>query len=467
MMAHKQLLHELLKEDQEPFRLQSYITDRRSQLKKPPAPPSSTGLQLRKRKPILPESSTKRSNFTKHACFLSFQNSPGVSLSPSPAKSPRKSPVFLHIPSGTAAKLVEAAMRIQKQQQSKPNSQNLGFGLFGSFLKRLKDRKRNKNRAIQNNEERPKQAAGQPVRISTCRIHRRLSSAHWTDNNEEDISMDFEASTSGYGSDCSEDITSDFDSPETRFCTSPFVFSFNKSPSSNGGRRTPDFCSPASSPTRQTQKKENEETLVQEDEEEKEQCSPVSVLDAPFEDDEGCESGDAEADDYDPECSYANVQRAKEQLLNRLRRFERLAELDPLELEQKLLEGSDNDDLGVEEVSEDEGSYSLSRRPSVQTLVSEAFIQSSLQCHYKKMSLDIKKLATDPAAAEVKGESEISRSDNQEKSEFTIIEMIGLELKNDSDEWTKFAEQVDSTAADIAVAIFALLVEEVSDELLY
>lgn len=53
---------------------------------------------------------------------------------------------------------------------------------------------------------------------------------------------------------------------------------------------------------------------VEEDEEDKEQCSPVSVLDAPFDDsyDEGHgdreRDGDGDAEDYDMECSYATVQ---------------------------------------------------------------------------------------------------------------------------------------------------------------
>lgn len=58
-----------------------------------------------------------------------------------------------------------------------------------------------------------------------------------------------------------------------------------------------------------------------EEEEEKEQCSPVSVLDPPFDEDDEHESRDAEEDDkededdgdeddddYDMECSYENVQ---------------------------------------------------------------------------------------------------------------------------------------------------------------
>ena len=41
-----------------------------------------------------------------------------------------------------------------------------------------------------------------------------------------------------------------------------------------------------------------------EEEEEKEQCSPVSVLDPPFQDDD---EGHDDEDGFDLECSYANV----------------------------------------------------------------------------------------------------------------------------------------------------------------
>ncbi|KAL0410064.1 UNVERIFIED_CONTAM: hypothetical protein Slati_3596100 [Sesamum latifolium] len=249
-------------------------------------------------------------------------------------------------------------MRIQKQQQAKPKSQskNVGFGLLGSFLKRLKDRSKNKRRAIGDNDVKVpggnattvEEKAEETVRISCSCSNRRLSSADWTENNE-DKSLDFEASTSSCGSECSEEINPDFGFSEQRFCSSPFRFALHRSPSSSG-RRTPEFCSPAASPPRHVKKEKenyesrNLENLRGEEEEEKEQCSPVSVLDPPFEDDDGHESRDAEEDDYDIECSYANVQRAKQQLLYRLRRFEKLAELDPIELERKLLQGSDDDD---------------------------------------------------------------------------------------------------------------------------
>ncbi|KAM0981295.1 hypothetical protein ACFX2A_014644 [Malus domestica] len=52
-------------------------------------------------------------------------------------------------------------------------------------------------------------------------------------------------------------------------------------------------------------------------EEEKEQCSPVSVLDPPFQDDDEGRDGedDDDEDGCDLKCSYANVQRTKHHLL--------------------------------------------------------------------------------------------------------------------------------------------------------
>ena len=49
--------------------------------------------------------------------------------------------------------------------------------------------------------------------------------------------------------------------------------------------------------------------MLEEEEEEKEQCSPVSVLDPPFQDDDyGHVDDDDENDGFDLECSYAIVQ---------------------------------------------------------------------------------------------------------------------------------------------------------------
>lgn len=110
MDQKQQILHELLQQDQEPFRLKTYLSDKRSRL--------------------------NHSSPTAAAAAGS-----------------------LHVPPPTAAVLAEAAARIQKQQ-----IKNAGRGsLFGSFLKLLKHRSSNRvlrNRDLEERENR------EEVRIS-------------------------------------------------------------------------------------------------------------------------------------------------------------------------------------------------------------------------------------------------------------------------------------------------------------
>lgn len=295
-MAQKHL-KELLKEDQEPFFLKDYISDRRCQLKRASA--KTHLLQLKKRKPIS-EARNFPGKFCRNACFFSLNDSPDLRKSPlfefpSPAKSPCKSPnaIFLHIPARTAALLLEAALRIQKQSSSsaktKTQKQNHGFGLFGSFLKRLTHRNRsNRTREIEGNgvkasvkdiirkvsleEKRVGVSASDShhddhdqvsCEISgSCPCTGRPSSAIWSESNEEK-SLDLETSTSRSSTSHSDEDSDEIDfltklmregafcDHENDFCQSPFRFVLNRSPSS--GHRTPEFSSPATSPSRHKQ----------------------------------------------------------------------------------------------------------------------------------------------------------------------------------------------------------------------
>ncbi|KAM0946775.1 hypothetical protein DsansV1_C08g0079101 [Dioscorea sansibarensis] len=65
-----------------------------------------------------------------------------------------------------------------------------------------------------------------------------------------------------------------------------------------------------------------------EDESEKEQLSPVSVMDFPYDQDE-----EEESTSYDFQQSLANIEMSKHQLLQKIRRFECIAELEPLDLD--------------------------------------------------------------------------------------------------------------------------------------
>lgn len=526
-MAHKNL-HELLQEDQEPFLLKNYIADRRCQLKRPLP---KTRIQLKKRKPIS-ETSSFSGNFCKNACLFSFHDSPDVKKSPlwSPAKSPRKNPnaIFLHIPARTAAMLLEAALRIQKQSSPKPKAQNknVGFGIFGSIMKRLTQRNRNRKREIEGDglrvsvkdilrwdssvgrkkfTEEFKNVSEEMVGVEeksasemrfSCSCNGRLSSV-WSESNEEK-SLDMETSSSSQSEVSAEiDFVSkerqngDFASCDKDFCTSPFRFVLQRSPSS--GRHTPNFSSPATSPSRhRSQDKENNyegESLIEEEEEEKEQFSPVSILDPPFEDDDDGHEGDDDDDDgdddgsFDLECSYAIVQRAKQQLLHKLRRFEKLAELDPIELEKRMLEGLDDDnndaaqwDAESEDCVDDDESIASDREKKVDDFVREVLKKSRFH-HFQGIPQDMKRLVSDLIAQEER-EQQCSRSREvvvervckrleswTEVESNTIDMMVELDFRRELSGWSKNQEQVDEAAIEIELAIFGLLVEEVTEEL--
>nr|GMC90440.1 zinc-regulated protein 8-like [Ipomoea batatas] len=448
MQQKKQYLHELLREEQEPFQLNTYIADRRCENRRLPPPPK-TSVQLKKC------SATKRS------------------LSPNGR-------VRLNVPARTAALLLDAALRIQKQQQQgeKKARPQIGLGLFGSILKRLKDRNRNKKREIKNDQRKgdDDNVVNEGVEVkkgngeeSLGVSYSRLSSAGWSESNEEK-SLDLETSSS-----CrSEEIDE-----ERIFCSSPlspFRFSLERCESS--GRRTPEFSSPAASPNLcRRQDKENYENGgmengEQEEEDEKEQCSPVSVLDPPFEDDNyGVEEEDDEGhDDSDLECSYAIVQRAQQQLLYKLRRFEKLAELDPIELEKIMLEEEeDYEDNAAEcDVAEcvDHESFSSSRGDDDEDI--KRFASNGI------IPLEIKRLVSDLISEE---KTETNRevvwgrvckrldSWKEAKSE-TIDMMVELDLRTASCEWKSLREQVEETAMEIEVGIFGSLVDEFSGELM-
>ncbi|VVA21898.1 PREDICTED: zinc-regulated 8 [Prunus dulcis] len=541
-MAQKHL-HELLKEDQEPFLLKNYIADKRCQLKRPSP---KTHLQVKKRRPIS-QVSNFPGNLCKNACLFSLHDSPDLRKSPlfefpSPAaRSPCKSPnaIFLQIPNRTAALLVEAAMRIQKQSSSsKPKTQNKNhsFGLFGSFLKRLTNRNRTQKREIKgdgvkvsvkdilrwdssvgrrkiSNEEKiesclaveeqtaSEMSTGCEVCFSSSSCTGRPSSAVWSETNE-DKSLDLDTASSSSQSEDSEVI--EFETQQrvdsaclcncekinNGFCDSPFRFVLQTTPSPSG-HRTPEFSSPAASPSRHKQEEEGLKKfqVEEEEEEDKEQCSPVSVLDPPFQDDDEGRDGDGDDEDgFDLECSYANVQRTKNQLLQKLRRFEKLAGLDPIELEKRMSEEEEDDEYNMddlegqsEQYDDDEPETSDSRmEENLDELVREILSQSNFHCIRKRIPEDVKRLVSDLIVEEQKEEEEAAFSDKRvvvvrrvcerfeswkEVESNTIDMMVEQDFRKELDGWKKNQDQVGETAMEIEVAIFALLVDELAMEL--
>ncbi|OMO68256.1 hypothetical protein COLO4_29799 [Corchorus olitorius] len=360
-------LHELLQEDQEPFLLKKYIADRRCQLKKSSP---RTQLQIKKRKPIS-QNPNFPANFCKNACFFSFHDSPDPRKSPlfefqSPAKSPCKSPnaIFLQVPARTAALLLEAALRIQKQSSSK--TKNNGGGTFGLF---------------------------EALLLVTGHLSSLL-------------------------------------------------------------RPLP----PAATKN-----------------------SPVSVLDPPFEDDdEQHVDDDDENDGYDLECSYAIVQRAKQHLLHKLRRFEKLAELDPIELEKRMLEEEQDDDDDIDQEhciyeQEEEDELELESASSDNEMNVDGFVNEVLKSSFhslRHIPEDMKRLVSDLIAEEqTEQDCDIvkrvcKRLESWKEVESNTIDMmVEQDFRRELDGWKRNQEQIKETALEVEYAIFGLLMEELSEEL--
>lgn len=226
MMAPK-YLHELLKEDQEPFLLNNYISHKRSQMK-------ITTLQLKKK----PFNHIQKSNFNMNlckntSCFFSFPQTPDFKKSPlfeltSPVKSPCK------IPSRTATLLLEAALRIQKHSSSSSSSsKNKGFGLFGSLFKKLTQRNQNRKHEIENEYV----SVRELLKLDSSVKQRREKMDSQKKNN-----LEMKTSSSGY---------SFFNDHEACAChhhqhafpESPFHFALQTSPCS--GSHTPELASPS------------------------------------------------------------------------------------------------------------------------------------------------------------------------------------------------------------------------------
>ncbi|KAA3455191.1 zinc-regulated protein 8-like [Gossypium australe] len=508
MMGQKHL-QELLEEDQEPFHLNKYIADRRCQLKKPSP---QTHLQLKKPKPIS-QTSKFPSNFCKNTCFFSFHDSPDPRKSPllgfpSPCKSPNA--IFLHIPARTAALLLEAALRIQKHSSSKTKHHNggAGFGFFGSILKRITHRNRNRKWEIandgakvsvkdilrwdpavdKNNLSQKKMSSSTSISEDksgyemgfSCSYNGRPSSAVWSESNEEK-SLDTSCSCSQ-----SEDFEEIFLSKDVfgnssafPSCESPFHFVLQRSPSF--GHRTPIFSSPATSPGRHQKQvlrviydkesyNEVESLKKAQVAEEEEQCSPVSVLDPPFEDDDdrhvNVDDVDVDGNDsFDLECSYAVVQRTKQQLLHKLRRFEKLAELDPIELEKRMLEQEQDDD------DDDDNEHESGS-------CDDGMVQEVVKTSFHNVPEGMKRLVTDLIGEEETeqscygdGEAVAKRVRQRleswkEVESNTIDMMVGQDLRrSEGDGWKRSELQIRETALEVENAIFGLLMEELSEEL--
>ena len=183
--------------------------------------------------------------------------------------------------------------------------------------------------------------------------------------------------------------------------------------------------------------------------------------------------------------TLAELTEAKEQLLYKLRRFEKLAELDPVELEKRMMEQLDDDDDDEDENEEERAEEEekcmendllpLYRGCSLESFVSDVCRKSSLP-NRRKIPADMKRLVSDLISEEKR---EIKSSENKEivvgrvckkldswkeVESNTIDMMVELDFRTEFDLWKRFQEQREETALEIEIAIFGFLVDEILEE---
>lgn len=165
-----------------------------------------------------------------------------------------------------------------------------------------------------------------------------------------------------------------------------------------------------------------------------------------------------------------------QQLLNKLRSFERLAELDPVELEKRMLEDEededDNEDLIEEEVewvnTDESRSFCIEEKDE---FINEVFSKSNLcqlnkiPAHFRKLVLDLiaeeRKINGFDNANEVIMSKVCARLDSWKEVESNTIDMmIEFDLRRELDGWKRYQEEMGEKAMEIEIAIFGLLVEE-------
>ncbi|KAJ0259682.1 hypothetical protein HA466_0060000 [Hirschfeldia incana] len=400
----KKHLHELLEDDQEPFHLNHYISNLRSQI-------GCSDLRVKKRKSengaVLPHGFFS----CESSCFFAAHTnkSPLLELR-SPAN--KKVRDGLHIPTRTATILLEAAARIQKQQTEKANksknrARNRGnaFGMLGSVLKRLTNR-REKPR-LDNADGNT--VLSEPTSCGSSRLERFVE----------------------ISDEC--------------FCESPFHFVLHTTPATSG-HRTPHFTSSATSPARRSTEDEDSDLTesfekVRGQEEEEEQCSPVSVLD-PLEEEE---------DHHQREPNHLNllsssfevVQRAKRRLLKKLRRFEKLAGMDPVDLEEKMSEEEDE----CEESEEDDNLRVYDWDEEYED-VDEAMARQSgcMQEERQKWKMmNAWRVGMD--------------------ADEYVDAVVQKDMRAEAGEWTRHGGEVEEAVADLELSIFLFLIDEFSHEL--
>ncbi|KAL6651225.1 hypothetical protein ACP70R_010150 [Stipagrostis hirtigluma subsp. patula] len=225
---------------------------------------------------------------------------------------------------------------------------------------------------------------------------------------------------------------------------------------------------------------------LHEEQEQEQRLSPVSVMDFPSQDEadngnddsggggNGEDSGDDEVTSPTFERSMANVRRASQLLLQKIRQFEQLAELDPSDLDTAT---TATEDTGCH-VAESDYTEEDTEDVTVQDLLGILQVSSPVvACRFQKLLEDFfrdclsssrhgegsdgpeaeKKLLLETAKSWLNGQHSPLRSDDG-KAEVEEIEWLGR--------WRYFREdERELLAFDVEGSIFWSLMEELADEL--
>lgn len=163
--------------------------------------------------------------------------------------------------------------------------------------------------------------------------------------------------------------------------------------------------------------------------------------------------------------------------MNKLRRFERMAELDPVELEKRMLEDHEDEDdkVIVKDVDCNCVNYpeSLYVEENVDVVVREVLSRSNQYDQYdqNKIPLDVRRLLLELIAEERKSGPDCSSevivskvykrlNGWKEVQSNTIDMMVELDFRKDVDDWKLYKEEVQDKARELELAIFGLLIEE-------
>ncbi|KAL5976407.1 hypothetical protein ACLOJK_020738 [Asimina triloba] len=192
--------------------------------------------------------------------------------------------------------------------------------------------------------------------------------------------------------------------------------------------------------------------------EEKEQSSPVSVLEPPFQDDlEVHESEDYEADEEeDEEGSFENNFAAIQiqQLLNKIQRFERLAELDPLDLEELLGEEGNEEE---QEEKKEEGRYHNKGTVKEFQVLFDCKRMGKLEHEIQQEGRKYQCLWRIPCDVMTECWNDSKPNNSEDRVEVDIGRQEG--------EWRRNRKELEEIANDVEFAIFGVLIRDLSLDL--